>query len=75
MKVETFTPTQLQSKLATVFNSVQSNGEAAIKGRSRPDMVLMLRSEKLALLNKIFQLTEAVKKLDGDAHKQKDLLK
>lgn len=61
MKTETFTPTQLQSKLATVFNSVQSNGEVIIKGRSRPDMVLMLRDEKLALLEKINQLTNLIK--------------
>ena len=38
-------------------------------------MVLMLGSEYEATLEKIRQLTEAVKKLDGDAHKQKDLLK
>ena len=61
MPVETFNPTQLQGKLATVFNSVQANGEAVIDGRSRPKMILMLESEKLALLEKIKQLTDLVK--------------
>ena len=75
MKVETFSSSQLQSKLGTVLNSVQANGEAVIKGRSRPEMVLMMKHEKDALIEKIRQLTEAVKKLSGDSHKQKDLLK
>jgi len=60
--MQVFNATQLQSKLATVFNSVQADGEAIISGRSRPDMVLMLASEKEALLEKVKQLTALIKK-------------
>lgn len=72
--MQRFTPTQLQSKLATVFNSVQQHEAAIISGRSRPDMVLVLMSEFDAMNEKIKQLTSMVKKLDGDSHKQEDLL-
>lgn len=60
--MQTFNATQLQSKLATVFNSVQSDGEVLISGRSRPAMVLMLESEKQALVEKVKQLTDLIKK-------------
>ena len=73
--MQTFNATQLQSKLATVFNSVQSDGEVLISGRSRPTMVLMLESEKETLIEKIKQLTDLVKSKSGDSHLQKDLLK
>jgi len=73
--MEKFSVKQLQSKLSTVFNSVQANGEAAIINRSRPDMVLMLSSERDAMLEKISQLTEAIKYMDGDKKNQLDLLK
>ena len=73
--MESFSVKQLQSKLSTVFNSVQANGEASIVNRSRPDMVLMLISERDAMLEKIRQLTEAVKYIDGDRKHQLDLLK
>jgi len=59
--MQTFNATQLQSKLATVFNSVQSDGEVLISGRSRPDMVLMLKTEQDALVEKVKQLTALVK--------------
>ena len=70
-----FTPTAFRANSSAVFNAVQSEGLVIIESKSRPDMVLMLGSEYEATLEKIRQLTEAVKKLDGDAHKQKDLLK
>ena len=74
--MESFSVKQLQSKLSTVFNSVQANGEASIVNRSRPDMVLMLSSERDAMLEKISQLMDATKpSAKGDAKNQLDLLK
>ena len=59
--MNTFKPVDLQSKLGTVFNSVQAEGSVIIDSRSRPDMVLMLTSEHDALIEKVRQLTELVK--------------
>ena len=59
--MKTFTPTQLQGKLATVFNAVQQDGAAVVSGRSRPDMVLMLESEHEAMQEKIRQLADLIK--------------
>ena len=43
--MNTFKPVDLQSKLGTVFNSVQADGSVIIDSRSRPDMVLILKDE------------------------------
>jgi len=59
MKV--FTPTEFRANSSRVFNHVQSDGEVLLQSKGRPDMCLMLSSEKDALLEKIRQLAEAVK--------------
>lgn len=59
--MQTFKPNDLQKTLGSVFNAVQADGEVLIDSRSRPDMVLMLKYEKDALIEKIRQLTEALK--------------
>lgn len=59
--MQTFTPTEFRANSSNVFNQVQSDGEVLIKSKSRPDMVIMLQYEKDALIEKIRQLTNAVK--------------
>ena len=59
--MEKFSPNDLQKKLGTVFNSVQSSGEVLISSRSRPKMILMLATEKESLIEKVKQLTALVK--------------
>ena len=61
MTIKTFTPTVFRSGSSTVFNAVQEDGEVLIRSKSRPCMILMLRSEKESLLEKIRQLTDLVK--------------
>ena len=70
-----YTPTQLKKNSSDVFNSVQSGSEVLIISKTRPNMVIMLESDVIDLNEKIFQLTKMIKKMDGDAYKQKDLLK
>lgn len=64
--MQTFKPNDLQKTLGSVFNAVQADGEVLIDSRSRPDMVLMLKDEKDALIEKIRQLTELAKEFDLD---------
>lgn len=59
--MQSFKPNDLQKTLGNVFNAVQADGEVLIDSRSRPDMILMLKYEKDALIEKIRQLTEALK--------------
>ena len=59
--MRSFTPTSFRANSSEVFNAVQADGEVNIESKSRPDMVLMLKYEKDALIEKIRQLTEAVK--------------
>lgn len=73
--IKSFTSTAFQRNPADVFNAVQSDKIAQIAHKARPKMVVMLESEQLALVEKVRQLTELIKKTDGDSHKQADLLK
>ena len=59
--MQTFTPTIFRAGSSVVFNSVQENGIARITSKNRPDMVLMLSSEREAMQEKIRQLTDLVK--------------
>lgn len=61
-----FTPTAFRANSSEVFNAVQSDGEVSILSKNRPDMVLMLKYEKDALIEKIRQLTELAKEFDLD---------
>lgn len=74
-----FTPTQLKKNSSEIFNEVQASEMVIISSKTRPDMVLMTLSNyelTFSELNrKVDQLTAVIKKLDGDGHKQKDLLK
>ena len=74
-----FTPTELKKNSSEIFNQVQKDPMVLISSKTRPDMVLMTlenyESEMATLTSKVNQLTAAVKKLDGDAHLQSDLLK
>jgi prevent-host-death family protein len=76
------TATELKRNTSDLFNSVQSFGAVKITNKSRPEMVLMLKDSHDTLIQtakdqseKIKQLTELVKKLDGDAKNQLDMLK
>lgn len=68
-----FTSTAFQRNPGNIFNEVQASGFAGINHKARPDMVLMLKTEQNALIEKVRQLTELVKA--GDSHLQEDLLK
>lgn len=72
-----FTPTQLQNKPAIVFNSVQAGDLVVIEHKSRPDMVVMLKSERDRMLLHIYELQSVAMtdKPEGDSHLQADLLK
>jgi prevent-host-death family protein len=59
--MKTFNPKHLQNKLGDVFNAVQADGEVLIDSRSRPDMILMLSTERESLTEKIRQLTAVIK--------------
>lgn len=59
--MKSFCPTDLQKTLGTVFNSVQADGCVLIDSRSRPDMVLIMKDQHDALVEKVRQLTELVK--------------
>lgn len=63
LPVETkrFTPTQFRANSSTVFNSVQSDGMVVVESKSRPDMVLMLKSDHAEMIEKIKQLTDLIK--------------
>ena len=61
MEIKSFTPSQLQRNSSDVFNLVQSEGLALIRSKSRPCMILMLRSEREAMQEKIRQLTALIK--------------
>ena len=61
MTIRTFTPTVFRSGSSTVFNAVQEDGEVLIRSKSRPCMILMLRSEKEAMKLKIAELSAIVK--------------
>ena len=73
--MKTFTATSFQRKPADIFNAVQADSFATIESNSRPAMTIMLEAEYVSMKGKVKQLTEIIKKMDGDAHKQKDLLK
>jgi hypothetical protein len=72
---KSFTSTAFQRNPADVFNEVQSKGIATIAHKARPEMIVVLSSDYEASKEKIKQLTEMVKKLDGDAKDQLDMLK
>lgn len=59
--MKSFTATEFQRRPGETFNAVQADGEALISKGNRPAMVIMLLSEKEALLENIRQLTAAVK--------------
>ena len=59
--MNTFKPVDLQSKLGTVFNSVQADGSVIIDSRSRPDMVLILKDEHDCNVVKVDQFYKAIK--------------
>ena len=59
--MKSFTSTAFQRNPGDIFNAVQADGEALIRHKARPCMVVMLRSEKEALLEKVRNLTAAVK--------------
>ena len=61
MNNTTFTTSQLQCKIGMVLNTVQQEGFVVVKGRSRPEMVLTMKDEHDALIEKVRQLTELVK--------------
>jgi len=74
--MKSFTATAFQRKPADIFNAVQADSSVVIESNSRPSMVLMLESERCALIEKVKQLTELIKaQPTGDKHKQQDLLK
>lgn len=60
--MEKFTPTQFRANSSEVFNAVQKSGSIVIESKNRPEMVLMLRSEHLSLMDWIHDLTK-----EGDA--------
>lgn len=74
-----YTPTQLKKNSSEIFNEVQASEMVIISSKTRPDMVLMtLTNYELTLHEKdikIQQLVDTVKKLDGDARNQLDMLK
>ena len=59
--MKSFTATAFQRNPADIFNAVQSDGESLIRSKSRPCMILMLRSEREAMQEKIRQLTALIK--------------
>jgi PHD/YefM family antitoxin component YafN of YafNO toxin-antitoxin module len=61
MNNTTFTTSQLQCKIGMVLNTVQQEGLVVVKGRSRPEMVLTMKDEHDALIEKVRQLTKLVK--------------
>ncbi len=75
--IKTFTATDLQRKTADVFNSVQANGKAYVKNKSRPQMVLILEDQLDGLLWEITGLKGDIEALKGkvDNNLQQDLLK
>ena len=60
--IKSFTSTAFQRNPGNIFNEVQATGFAGINHKARPAMVLMLASEKDALLEKVKQLTALIKK-------------
>ena len=59
--MKSFTATEFQRRPGETFNAVQADGEALISKGNRPAMVIMLQSEKDALIEKIQQLADLVK--------------
>ena len=59
--MKSFTATEFQRRPGETFNAVQADGEALISKGNRPAMVIMLQSEKEALIEKIQQLADLVK--------------
>ncbi len=73
MKV-TFKSAPFQNKPTDAFNEVQAGNLVVIEHRSRPDMVLMLSSERDSMLGRIFELQQQLEKPIGDSINQLDLL-
>ena len=73
--MKSFTATAFQRKPADIFNAVQADSSVRLESNSRPEMVLVLSSEFDSMKEKINQLAKMVKKLDGDAKDQLDMLK
>lgn len=59
--LKSVTATELKRNTSDLFNSVQSAGVVKITNNSRPDMILMLKSEHDALIEKVKQLTDLIK--------------
>ena len=66
-KTASFTPTAFRSNSSVVFNAVQSDGLVVIESKSRPDMILTLKSEHDAMIEKIRQLTNLAKAKSGNS--------
>jgi len=74
--MKSFTPTQFRASSSDVFNEVQKNGKVIIESKNRPDMVVLLSSEYVAMQEKIRQLAELIKAQPaGDSENQMNLLK
>jgi hypothetical protein len=58
-----FTPSQLQSKIGTVLNTVQQEGCVLINGRSRPEMVLMMKESHDLIMQTAIEQCEKIKQL------------
>lgn len=59
--MQSFTATTFQRNPADIFNAVQSDGEVQLDSKSRPVMIVMLKSEHQAMIEKIRQLTALIK--------------
>lgn len=66
--MQTFKPRDLQSNLGSVFNAVQAGGEVIIDSRSRPNMILMLESEKSEMASEISRLVAIIEDFDLGEH-------
>ena len=60
--MKSFTATAFQRKPADIFNAVQADSAVMLESNSRPAMVLTLKAEHDALIEKIRQLTALAKK-------------
>ena len=71
--MKSFTATAFQRKPADIFNAVQADGSATLKSNSRPEMIVVLKSDYDLLAKAILDLN--YNKSKGDRKNQLDLLK